>query len=313
MKALVLSGGGAKGSVQCGVLRGMLNNNPDLDYDIYTGISVGALNVSQLAAGPLRETLPELENVWLKEIKGNKSIWKHKLLPRLYAAGITILVLMLSTIITAFLSFKVTATILLVLFLCSFYLPYYILKKTRSIYNTDPLKRLLKKVFPATRLLHTSKQMKVGAVSYQDGNYYSADNKDPNILKWVLASSSFPVFFPMEVIDGVDYTDGGVREIAPVKDAIDMGATEIDIILTSVDDDSAGKVPGVLEQGMHFLDIMSSEIVKNDVKVCHEMGIKVRVIRPQIKIFKNSLDFDPKLIRANYEHGIEIGSKIFSN
>jgi len=63
MKALVLSGGGSAGAFQVGVLRYLVDNE-NVEYDIHTGISVGALNSALLASGTMKETLPLLENIW---------------------------------------------------------------------------------------------------------------------------------------------------------------------------------------------------------------------------------------------------------
>src|SRR5271157_3368910 len=47
-RALVLSGGGSAGSWQAGAIK-YLVEDLDLQYDIFTGVSVGALNASWLA------------------------------------------------------------------------------------------------------------------------------------------------------------------------------------------------------------------------------------------------------------------------
>jgi len=51
MKALVLSGGGCKGAYEAGAIRHLLAC-PNMIYDIYCGISVGALNAAFLAQFP---------------------------------------------------------------------------------------------------------------------------------------------------------------------------------------------------------------------------------------------------------------------
>lgn len=66
MKALVLSGGGAKGAYQVGVLRKWLGEEKK-EYDILCGVSVGALNTSFLAMyGPGTAALAykELKELW---------------------------------------------------------------------------------------------------------------------------------------------------------------------------------------------------------------------------------------------------------
>ena len=313
MRALVLSGGGAKGCFQVGVLRGMLNDNPDLDYDIYTGISVGAINVSQLASAPLDESLPGLEEIWLKDIKGNSSVWKHKLFPRLIWSVALMLALFAGTLTSLFLSGPLFLSIgLLLLFVLSLIVPNFIMKGTSSVYSTKPLRNLLNRKLPKDKIKTSGKKMRIGGVCYQDGKYYTADELSPNIVEWVMASSSFPVFFPMEKIDGKDFTDGGVREVAPVRDAVEMGADEIDVIITRPYDMSIKEEVGsVVTQLSHFIDIMSDEIIDNDLGIYSGCDyVKVRIIAPPTAVVENSLKFDPKEIKAGYEMGLKVASEL---
>ena len=60
---LVLSGGGAKGAYQVGVLKALLEL--DADIDMVAGASMGALNGAVLACAPsLQEGIQRLENLW---------------------------------------------------------------------------------------------------------------------------------------------------------------------------------------------------------------------------------------------------------
>jgi NTE family protein len=72
--ALVLSGGGAKGSFQVGVLDYLLNEKK-MDFDIICGVSVGSLNASMVAQGDF----PKLLELW-EGIKSNRDIYKKKFL-----------------------------------------------------------------------------------------------------------------------------------------------------------------------------------------------------------------------------------------
>ena len=72
--ALVLSGGGAKGSFQVGVLDYLLNEKK-MDFDIVCGVSVGSLNASMVAQGDF----PKLLELW-EGIKSNRDIYRKKFL-----------------------------------------------------------------------------------------------------------------------------------------------------------------------------------------------------------------------------------------
>ena len=314
MKAVVLSGGGSKGAFQIGVLRTLLDKDPNYDADVWSGVSVGALNSSLLATGPLKKTLPELEDIWFNDVHGNHSIWTHHLW-RYILFGICVIVLF---IILAFVSFILSApkwlTIILgLLAIGSFYIPYYSLNNTHSIYNTDPLRKLIDHKLDLDKLKASGKKLLIGAVSFTTGKYRSVDESNKDLKNWIMASSAFPVFFPMEYIDGEYWTDGGVIEVAPLSDVISMGATEIDIILASpIESSEFYGLPGILKQLQRNLDIMSSEVLKNDVNLRCSMvpGIRIRVFAPEYQLTSNSLDFDKDKIRRMYEEGKCIANKI---
>ena len=64
--ALVLSGGGARGAYQTGVLRCLGRHLPGLRFSIITGVSAGAINAAFVASQPgsLAEAARELCEVW---------------------------------------------------------------------------------------------------------------------------------------------------------------------------------------------------------------------------------------------------------
>ena len=66
--ALVLTGGGARGAYQVGVLRSLARHFPDLSFPIIAGVSAGAINASFLAAHPgnLGKATAELYEIWCR-------------------------------------------------------------------------------------------------------------------------------------------------------------------------------------------------------------------------------------------------------
>ena len=63
-RALVLSGGGAKGAWQAGVIDSLIRRGSR--WDIFAGVSVGALNAALLAqyAHPFDDGLAKLQDLW---------------------------------------------------------------------------------------------------------------------------------------------------------------------------------------------------------------------------------------------------------
>lgn len=73
--ALVLSGGGAKGSYQAGVLKA-INDRLDLDYDVISGVSVGNLNGVMMAQGKVDELVEVWKEITNDKVYKKKPIWK---------------------------------------------------------------------------------------------------------------------------------------------------------------------------------------------------------------------------------------------
>lgn len=76
-KALVLSGGGSRGSYQAGVIYHLLHERCER-YDIISGTSVGALNgafLAQYPHGKEREAAEDLKRMWFSI--SDAKVWKH--------------------------------------------------------------------------------------------------------------------------------------------------------------------------------------------------------------------------------------------
>lgn len=85
-RILSLSGGGAFGAYEAGVLARLTNASSTLDFDYLLGVSAGSLNAAFLSTflpGPvgLREASAELATFWWKT--QDSDIWKFRLWPSL--------------------------------------------------------------------------------------------------------------------------------------------------------------------------------------------------------------------------------------
>ena len=202
-RALVLSGGGAKGSFQIGVMEELILNR-GLDFEILCGVSVGALNASFLAQAPfdpihpnaslenLKNAFITLRHLWLEEIIGNESVYLKK--PGV-EAGIVL--------------------------------------GADSIYDPEPLRKLLKKYLKPKNLAKSKRILKIQYVSLETGELKTANNKSPKILDHVLASGTMPYYFPPVKIRKEHLVDGGIRDITPLGQAFQAGAEAIYVIYAS--------------------------------------------------------------------------------
>ncbi len=203
-RALVLAGGGARGSYQVGMLEELIVNK-GLDFQTIRGVSVGALNAAFLAQAPkrpdshaeLEKRVRELKDLWTKEITGNNSVYSKHLAGLLQmAAG------------------------------------------ADSLYSLDPLKRLIQKHISLQALRASGRNFAVGTVSLVSGLYEESDPvTDDDFLEKLVASASIPVVFPfVDLKEKKDVlVDGGARNITPLSSVFKAQppVDEIYVLLTS--------------------------------------------------------------------------------
>jgi NTE family protein len=184
-----------------------------------------------------------------------------------------------------------------------------------SVYDSRPLQKWVRQELDPRAIAASGRLVRLGAVSWNTGNYFVATEQSPDIVDWVLASSSFPGFFEAMKIGDEEWTDGGVRNVTPLGEAIRAGATEIDVVMTSNPDDLgvwAPKGKTTLWRLLRAIDLALDEVTRGDLK---EAGlkndlarltgkykdVKIRVLQPSKGLTVDSLDFGPagvQLMRA---------------
>lgn len=276
MRALVLLGGGCKGAYQVGAINYLLGEQ-GIEYDIFTGVSVGALNAAMLSmfkSGLERDASATLLRVW-------NSVSTPKIRQSWSPFGIL-----------------------------------HLLWKP-SVYDSSPLIDLVQRSMDEAKIRFSGKKLAVPAVSLNTGECRIFHHDHPEIVKAVLASSSYPgMFCPIE-IDGQLWTDGGLRNSSLLKEAIDLGADSIDVIMTSPET-SAIKFtnkPNAIDIIVRSLDVLGDELMEADLKLTQLVNrlvdaqrldkkkVNIRVLRPKFRLPGKSLEFDQKNIR----HMIELG------
>lgn len=269
MKALVLSGGGSKGAYQVGVLKKWLQDD-GLDYDILTGISVGAINAAHICQTPKghpKLTWEALNNVWLQ-------VTTSKVRKSWFPFGV----------------------------IEAFWKP--------SVYNSAPLQSWIRKGLDAEKIRASGRKLRIVAVSWDSGESYVADETDPDLVSWVIASSAFPVMLTSIQIGGQLWTDGGLRSTTPLGEAIRAGATDIDVILTEnpeLPDPYRSKGRSALELAPRGLEVLANQILRADLKICglkndlvgpyRKVNLRVAMPRVNLSDVSDSLEFTQKTIQ----------------
>lgn len=177
-----------------------------------------------------------------------------------------------------------------------------------SVYDSTPLMNLVRTQFDPAKARISGALLRVVAVSWNTGALHVADQSDKNIAEWVLASSSFPCFLAPIKIDDQMWSDGGLREVTPLGEAIRAGAEEIDIIMCSNPNKPSNwgtEGKNAIHYALRTLDLMSEEIIRKDVRVCglkNDLAeidpkyskVKIRLVQPSQSLTGNSLEFNPE-------------------
>ena len=242
-RALVISGGGAKGAFAVGVIRYLSAHYPAIVFDAVIGTSTGALIAPLAAAGDI------------------------DVLVKLYTTITTGNIILKGNIVNRLLSSN------------SLYDAGPLAQLISQYYNDAFCQKLFglqKEIYLVTTCLQTSNTVYFTNrdVHLQtDFDVRKLDNAD-ELRRAVMASACEPVFMPpLEIKKGSlplrQYVDGGVRELAGLQLAIDAGAEEIYAILLTpasagVEEKNFSNTLSILEQ---TVDIFTQDVGLNDVQL----------------------------------------------
>lgn len=246
--ALVLSGGNVKGAYQAGAVKALLCHTfkdgsmfkPDGIY----GVSVGSMNGGFLADRAGRAALAgkkpdwpeighELEEFWLKNITSFASIGKKR--PTLELVGD-------------------------ILF-----------GKFDGLTTMDGAANLARANISAANLRASKTYYACGVTNMATGDYFSADvgTFGDDIIDYVVASTREPVNMPLFWKNNMPLADGGVRNIAPLKPAIERGAEKMAVIALKPEqmtpEYAKKEFQNILKLLKRTLGILTSEIMANDL------------------------------------------------
>lgn len=151
MRALVLSGGGSKSAHSVGMLQYILGELK-INYDIFCGVSAGAINCAFLAQFPIgaeKEASTKLTEMWTKI--QTKDIYKRWLFWGRIAG----------------------------------------LWKS-SLYDSSPLSDLVRENIDLNKIRESGKMVNVGTVSITSGKYTIFNQRSDHFIDAVIGSASFP-------------------------------------------------------------------------------------------------------------------------
>jgi NTE family protein len=195
--ALVLQGGGALGAYELGAARALYEKD-DFVPDVIAGVSIGAIT-AVLLARPAEG---------LKPLQALEAFWQKVAVPGLAFPQ----------------TLRPYASIL---GNPNFFVPrldYFALPTWTNIYDTAPLRHTLAQLVDLEALADRTADpgLLVSATDVAEGqiNYFYSRERELT-LDHIVASGSLPPSFPMTVIDGKSYWDGGLFDNTPLGAVLD--------------------------------------------------------------------------------------------
>ena len=285
MKALVISGGGSKGSFAGGVAQFLIKECKK-EYDIFIGTSAGSLLIPLLALGEIEKlhtifttvTQDDIFNVNPFIVSKKKGAFKtsinHVGIVRMF------------------------------------------LKQKKTFGESLNLRALIKRIFTEEDFLKIKNAgpdvvVTVANLTTMQVEYKSVKNCTyDDFCDWIWASSNVVPFMSLLQKDNFEYGDGGLGNNVPVSRAISMGATEIDVIVLNKENREIKNSPvrNALELTERAFNFMVSQIQIDDLIIGRMEGLQkdihLNFYQPPETLTANSLIFDPAKMKEWWRIGL---------
>lgn len=153
----------------------------------------------------------------------------------------------------------------------------------------------------------TVSNLSLNQVEYKSVN----DFEYQDFLDWIWISSNFTPFMSLAKKDGCEYADGGFGSMVPIEEAINRGATSVDVIVLETEVTYYNRLPSKnvfsLLTNMH--SYMADRIEKQNIRIGKMVATNKNVIinlyyTPTV-LTTNSLIFDKEMMTKWWERGYE--------
>ena len=288
--AVVLTGGGAKGAYEIGILKALADGRSPatgyqpLEVEILTGTSVGAYNaaflVSQHGAGA-RQAVASLEAIWRERVANTvktcgNGIFRvrdaplNALEPGCLARPLEVLADTVEDAGFWARYLAVRGTEFLTSSRQSLENRLLDTVNVAALFDAKPLYKLIDDTVSRAGLGASDKTLTIAATDWNHGKvrlFSRPELAGPVGLRGIAASTAIPGIFPPVSIDGVDYHDGGVLLNTPLKPAITDGADIIHVIFLDpqIVDIPLSQPPNTVDTIYRMFMITSSALFKNDL------------------------------------------------
>ena len=283
--AIVMTGGGARAAYQIGVLKAMAEMLPTgspSPFTIICGTSAGAINAASLAAKSdhFRNSVRRMHYVW-SNFNSNQ-VFRTDLPGIMKTGGHWLLSMMLGGL--------------------GKHTPIYLLDRT-------PLRKLLEKYINSSmfqtaienKTLHALSINATGYTSHQSVAFYHGNSVIKNwkraqriglsariTVDHLMASSAIPFLFSPIKLNREYFSDGSIRQTAPISPALHLGADRVLIIgnrqtKPQLDRVSNPKIPTLGEIAGHTLNSIFLDSLDADIERLQRINKTVNLIGHDVR------------------------------
>ena len=285
MKALCISGGGSKGAFAGGLIEYLVNKE-NKSWDLFVGTSTGSLITPLVSFGRIQELFDGYTNINQKDIfKVNPFKIKGK------KTSINFLNVFYNMFIRGKESFGDATNLKLLI---------------DRFVNEDDFNKLKETNKNVIITVTNSTLATVEYKSLQESSF--SDFKE-----WMLASCTIPPFMEYVHKNGYQYSDGGMKNPIPIQEAINRGATEIDVVVLRKKESNLPikVIKNPFDSIIRTSEIMLDEIGLNDLEIGKlislEKDITLNIYNTPRSLTDNSLIFNKKDMLQWWVEGYQYG------
>lgn len=286
MRALVISGGGSKGAFAGGVAQYLMQEKGHA-YDLLLGTSTGSLLIPHLALGNVDKIRSIYTNVSMEHIFDiNPFVVKKR-------KGVDIVTINHFNVLLQFIRGK------------------------RTFGESRKLRAYIRDNFTLSEFnqLKASKcniVVTVTNLSRNDVEYKCIRDFDyDEFCDWIWISCNYIPFMSLVNKDGCDYGDGGFSSLVPIREAINRGAKEIDVVVLETETQTAPRVIGKnpFSLMVDLFQTLLDQVEKHDITIgklaANNKNVKLNLYYTPIPLTDNALIFNKTHMRKWWNDGFE--------
>ena len=286
MRALVISGGGSKGAFAGGVAQYLMEVRGN-QYDLLLGTSTGSLLIPHLALGKIRKIYDIYTSVNDENIFNvSPFIIKEK-------EGVDIVTIHHLNVLKQFFQGKRT-----------FGESRRLLKYIKDNFTLTEFNQLKSS---SCDIVVTVTNITLNQVEYKCIRDFDYEE----FCEWIWISCNYVPFMSLVTKGNNEYGDGGFSSLVPITEAINRGATEIDVVILETETQTAPRVIGKnpFSLMVDLFGTLLDQVEKHDITIgkltAKSKNVKLNLYYTPTKLTDNALIFNKRKMKEWWHQGYE--------